>query len=294
MQCLADEHADPVVDLTARRTRAQALHFLGEHATARMLAREICSRPHPGIPLAYTPSPVSPDVSMRILLARILWIEGCADQALQMVDDCLALAEQDTVQSRCQALAVAALPIGLWCGRLQACKAWLDLLAGLTERHDQPHWRAWARFYTLRLAGADTVDRDAALQEMALPKQTKYRDHLATFDGASAADDTVARVLAGAVGWCAPEVLRVQAHREIERGSMDAAARHVGRAIELARSQGALAWELRAAMTAMRLSARTGDMARGRETLASVYRRFNEGFATRDLQDARRLLSAGT
>jgi hypothetical protein len=43
-------------------------------------------------------------------------------------------------------------------------------------------------------------------------------------------------------------------------------------------------------MTAHRLSQLAGNRAHGQQVLASVYDRFAEGFATRDLRDARRLL----
>ncbi|HEX7183722.1 MAG TPA: TOMM system kinase/cyclase fusion protein [Thermoanaerobaculia bacterium] len=61
-------------------------------------------------------------------------------------------------------------------------------------------------------------------------------------------------------------------------------------ALEIARQQGALALELRAAMSLGRLLRNQDRAGEALPLLAGVYGRFQEGFATRDLQEARRLL----
>jgi predicted ATPase len=61
-------------------------------------------------------------------------------------------------------------------------------------------------------------------------------------------------------------------------------------AIEVARAQSALSWELRAATTLLRLRAARGDAREAREALARVLGRFTEGFGTPDLREARALL----
>jgi predicted ATPase len=290
MQSLARVHADAVVDLTARRTRAQALHFLGDHAGARELASTICRQPNIPIPLSYTPSPVVAGVSMRILLARIQWIEGHADQAWRTVEECVDMASHEVAQSFCQALAVAAVPVAIWCGRLQACDEWVGQLVEHAGRFNYPYWQTWGGVFQALLRHIGRPLPVEVLDAIRQVQQTKFRDHIGTFDARHLADDALARVDAGHVGWCAPEVLRIHAEREMDRGAHEAAAAFLGRSLALARSHGALAWELRAAMTGIRLSDLTGDRAHGRALLASVYDRFTEGFGTRDLQDARQLL----
>ena len=66
-------------------------------------------------------------------------------------------------------------------------------------------------------------------------------------------------------------------------------------ALQLGQLQGALAWELRAAMSIVRLRERQGDgraaeLAEARTCLADVYGRFTEGFEFPDLRDAASLL----
>jgi tetratricopeptide (TPR) repeat protein len=61
--------------------------------------------------------------------------------------------------------------------------------------------------------------------------------------------------------------------------------------LRLARQQGALAWELRAASSIARIWLDTGRGLKARNLLASVYDRFTEGFHCHDLREARELLN---
>lgn len=61
-------------------------------------------------------------------------------------------------------------------------------------------------------------------------------------------------------------------------------------ALDIARRQGAKAWELRAAASHARLLHRQGKRDEARRTLADVYGGFTEGFDTADLRAARTLL----
>jgi DNA-binding SARP family transcriptional activator len=63
------------------------------------------------------------------------------------------------------------------------------------------------------------------------------------------------------------------------------------KALEIARQQEARSYELRVATSLARLWAAQGRPAEAQELLAPVYGWFGEGFATPDLQDARRLLA---
>ncbi len=75
-------------------------------------------------------------------------------------------------------------------------------------------------------------------------------------------------------------------------GWHQAAAECFRQSIALARTQGALAWELRSAMRLVALQRADGGDEDAEAVLAAAYGRFSEGFATVDLQDARALLDA--
>ena len=70
------------------------------------------------------------------------------------------------------------------------------------------------------------------------------------------------------------------------------ARQHFWRSLELAREHGALAWELRAAMSLHRLDLRSGDARESHKLLSHVYGQFREGFETADLDSAKRLLAS--
>ncbi|MFG6489268.1 ATP-binding protein [Roseateles sp. BYS78W] len=289
--------SDWVIDLTSRRTRAQALHFLGEHATARTLATAALAEASRRVPLAYTPSPVSLEVSMRIVLARIHWIEGRPAQAWQTVQDCLAFAEKDPPPAICQALALAAIPVALWCGRRDVCAALAAQLLEQASRYEFRYFIAWARLTerVLDAGGSNLPAHAEALKTLTSNEQTKYRDHLSTFEPDDISVDSFVRVQRGAVGWCAPEILRVKAEHVAAAagpGAQAEASALLAQAQAMARRQGALGWELRVAMSRVRLSRRRGgpEPTAELERLAAVYDRFTEGLETRDLSLARELL----
>jgi predicted ATPase len=62
------------------------------------------------------------------------------------------------------------------------------------------------------------------------------------------------------------------------------------RAIEIARSQSAKSWELRATMSLARLLAKQNRRDEAHSLLAEIYNWFTEGFDTADLREAKLLL----
>ena len=63
-------------------------------------------------------------------------------------------------------------------------------------------------------------------------------------------------------------------------------------ALDVARRQDALAWELRAAMSLARLWRGQRRASQARKLLEPVYNRFTEGFGTVDLVEAKALLTS--
>ena len=302
LRALADRHGDRIADLTARRTMAQSLHFLGEHTSATLLAHEVLDRGATKIPLVYKPSPVSVAVSMRILLARSLWIRGFPAQAAEMAAAGVAEAEADPPVSLCQALALAALPIAVWSGDTEVCAAGVARLRRQVTVYSFRYWQAWCTLYETVLAcgksadSGDSGDIGAALARLPMDgaSHTKHRDHIATFGAGVLGDDSLARVEGGLVGWCAPEVLRVEAERlsaRLEPADQARGRALLARALDLARAQGALSWELRIACSMVRVHRREPGAQRAFDALASAYGRFDEGLGTADLRAAAALLA---
>jgi predicted ATPase len=68
--------------------------------------------------------------------------------------------------------------------------------------------------------------------------------------------------------------------------------RYFNRAIEVARRQGALMWELRSATSLAGLKVQLGRRDEARQILGPVYDRFTEGFETTDLRSAKTMLES--
>ncbi|HEY2486785.1 MAG TPA: hypothetical protein VGI36_16690 [Candidatus Binataceae bacterium] len=86
------------------------------------------------------------------------------------------------------------------------------------------------------------------------------------------------------------ELLRIKSQILAAQHDRESALSCLTEAIDVARAQSALAWELRSTMALARLLAEDGQRDQAQHTLALVYDRFTEGFETMDLKLARALL----
>jgi predicted ATPase len=93
--------------------------------------------------------------------------------------------------------------------------------------------------------------------------------------------------------WAIAELLRIKGELLLVQDELKAsvvAEEHFLQALDWARRQDALSWELRAATSVAQLWHRQGRTGPARELLAPIYRRFTEGFGTADLRAAKALL----
>jgi predicted ATPase len=87
-----------------------------------------------------------------------------------------------------------------------------------------------------------------------------------------------------------PEAELYRQKGELQRGDPILAAESFGRALSVAREQGARLFELRASVSLARLWRDQGNPKQASELLTPIYGLFTEGFDTPDLMDARVLL----
>lgn len=291
---LADAGDDPVASLVAHRIHAQTLHWNGQHAASTEFARRVLSEAWRTIPLIYNPSPIELRVSMRVVLARNLWMRGFPDRASAMAREAMEHARTDSPLAECQALVMGAMAVALWSGRDDLAREQAAQLADIESLLGFGHWLRWAR--RMRQAAAlgaresvAGMDADDFFDE----PEPLLADQLATFDSRWLTARCLQRVKAGKIGWCAPETLRREAERALQDASADSTARGealLQRSLALAREQGAAAWELRTATSLARQRVTRGRDAQARALLAPIYERFTEGFETQDLRAARHLL----
>jgi predicted ATPase/DNA-binding winged helix-turn-helix (wHTH) protein len=310
---LAAETSDAVDLLMADRLLATAQHYFGDQGEARRhidlaLARLAA--------LAQQPQIVRVRFDMRVsthyFQARILWLQGFAEQALRVVQH--NIEEGNAVGqalSFCSVLGQGACPIAFWAGDLDAAERYGAMLLDHTERHPVRLWHVWARCF-LGLVIAKRGDIDGGLRALRggleeagearfLPRFLLLLGEMAACLGTAGeialgletVDDAIARCEARQEGWYIAELLRIKGEiiaRQDRTDAEAAAAEHFVRSLEWAHLQQALAWELRAATSLAQLRQRQRRVAEARELLGPVYGRFTEGFATVDLQQAKTLL----
>ena len=110
----------------------------------------------------------------------------------------------------------------------------------------------------------------------------------------TAVEEALARAERDGEMWCAAELIRIKGEIVLRAGGdrpVQAARTCFDAAIALARQQGALFWELRAALSLAGLPGGASETAEARDALALVVGQFNEGFDTDDMLAARRRLN---
>jgi hypothetical protein len=289
---VARKTGDPLAVLIADRVAAQAHHFCGNHRIARTYAERVLDHPAKAIPLAYIPVQVDRRVWMRIVLARILWMEGNADQAVALSGEALEFAASDSPFAVCQSLALAACPIAFWRGDTVQEQEHVMRLLREADRYRLDYWRMYGEWYRRALAAPTEATNQKAAAEAAsttsptTPPRGLLLDTMLTIaPGLSGVDAHASK----ASGWSAPEVLRVQAQGVLRDSSIDGDGRAeeaLRRSLKTAEQQHALAWTLRTAISLGTLWSQKGQKAQARSLVSEVRARFSEGFSTRDLREA--------
>jgi len=312
---VATKARDPADPLIGDRMVGACLHFLGEQTRARgyierMLERYVAPLNRSDV----VRFQFDQRVTARITLSRVLWLQGFADQAMRTVQGAIddALAIQHTL-SLCNALGQAACPLAIATGDLAAAERYATMLVHHTARHGADVWQTYGRcFKGMLLIKRDGLDvglplLDAAVDELRHARFVQYytaflaalAEGLAAAEhgvrGLAVVDDALAQSEKSEERWILPELLRLKGELMLLHHAPNAAAAgegHFEQSLEWARRQGALAWELRSATSLARLWRRQGKTTQARKLLATVYRRFTEGFDTADLVTAKALLQS--
>jgi predicted ATPase len=254
----------------------------------------------------------------RVLLdcyyARVLWLQGLGDQAKGLTEDLVDYARaKDHALSLLYAMLFAACPIALYGGDLTTVDRLVGVAFDLTARHALEVWNAWAQCFegALLIKRGDNRAGSQLLQSALerLPKPALHH-HISLLladlaaglggagqiaEGLSVVDQALARAEQTEAGWYLAELLRTKGELHLlERlpTSVEIAEGCFHRALDVARDQGALSWELRSAMSLARLWRGQQRVSQARKLLAPVYRRFTEGLGTADLIAAKAFLAS--
>jgi predicted ATPase len=255
--------------------------------------------------------PVDQRIAARAFLAWILWLQGFPDQAMRAAESSIEDARATNhALTLWYALAVGACPIALLVGDLAATEHYTGTLLDHSRRHALAVWRAFGRGYQgvlaikrgdvatglpLLRAGLDEF-REAKFAVMplitfvmaeALGHAGQISEGVAVVEEAIAqAEHNEERSLLAGLLHLKGELLLLQD----APGAAAAAEDHFWQALDWARRQGALSWELRAATSLTPLLRDQGRSADAVALIQPVYGRFTEGFDTADLKAAKALL----
>lgn len=275
------------------RLTTQALHGSGRHDEARLMVESSLRHPPPRQRLK-PPFPIDQPVMMRMILARILWLQGQADQAWQVAEELLELATHDVRFALSNALAWTVCPLALWMGAHRQARECIDLMYHHACDINMPFAVSWASAYDRVLA--TRLGEQPRLQGNEVRVQEAsatgvVAELLATLDWRRLTPALLARHRAGTLGWCEPEIVRAQGELHLASGGdVQGAQALFEHSLKTARQQGALAWELRAATSLAQLWAGQEQGGKADELLAPLLERFSEGASTADIRRARALL----
>ncbi|NPT55058.1 hypothetical protein GNZ13_10650 [Paraburkholderia sp. 5N] len=310
---LAAKTTDPVALFIGDRLVGTSLHFLGEHQGARRHFNLMLSRPISSTSRAQIVRfQFDQSVAGRAFLSRILWVQGYPDHATHeaegSVEDAQALRHG---LSLCYALGQAACPIALLTGDMTAARRNVSMLLEHSLRHELPLWQTMGRCFSgmlqfrkgdhssglLLLGQAIDELREAGFALYHTAALCEYAGALGSVGELARAQAAINEALAQSARndelWCMPELLRVKGELvllEADSNGVSAAENYFHKSFALAQQQGALSWELRAAISLARLEKNQRFEGQAQKLLALAYARFSEGFDTADMREAKLLL----
>jgi predicted ATPase/DNA-binding winged helix-turn-helix (wHTH) protein len=252
------------------------------------------------------------DIAIRQHYARILWVIGRPDQAWQIVRDTIDIPPGQTdakgmanaaVSTANQSVALdfflvyAACPIAFWTGDLELARRCLLLLLRRESGIDFHFWQMVGHLYERVLAylerathGVPGVPDDLTGEGARIPV---HADSLSTFHWRLLCPQSLSEAIGGPTNWCTAEIMRAHGEALLDAQSLDArpkAEELFLQSMEISRKQNALSWELRSATSVARLWQVSGRTSEAQSLLRRVYERFSEGFATKDLREAKKVL----
>lgn len=295
LSAAADGGDDLESKAAASRIRASTEYYLGCFVSAASLgehAIEVASRASSSYNVDFRISHLS---TVRANQAICLWMLGQADQARELI----SIAIEDAISARDTGSLVYVLshigcPLALWLGETAMAERIVRQLIVCTEENALQYLSNLATWYFHATNVQSTYDSEWQHRPKAAFSAFRTYDQelLATLVPGLVDDQAVARAKTGEAGWASAEILRAQGEKlrtEADRG-IEAEAFFL-QGLEVARRQGALAWELRCATSLGRLLIDRGDRKDAIEVLGPVIDKFTEGLDTADMLAAQAVMS---
>jgi len=309
---LAARRPDGVDRLIGEQMIGMSEHYLGDQTAARRHLERVCTDfVAPVRNLNIGRYQIDLRVMAQVFLARVAWLQGYPEKAIRTAESSIVDARAVShATSLCYALALAACPVTLLSSDLGLADHYVEILLDVSNTPELSRWHSFGRCFQglliidrgdaasgLQLIRAGFAELGRARSGLlsliklfladALTRAGRLSEGLAAFDEAfEPCKQTEER-------WRMPELLRIKGELSLMQDESTGQAEDCfQQALDWARRQGALSWELRAATSLAQLLRRRGRTGEALALLQPVYDRFKEGFGMPDLKAAKALLDA--
>ncbi len=306
----AERHQDPAALCVAHRIAGTTYLTKGEFTAALAHLQQARSLFDSRQPLQYQ---YGQDVGAAVLcyLSWALWQLGSIDQASRVAAEAMKRADELANHPHTQVFTIchARGMLDIFQQRAGDMMSYARSVVSLCREHGFSHWMACGRILEgwaivnqgetdrgIEIIGAGVAAwRDAGaglwlplflmLLAQAMVKAGGNEAAIAVIDQAIAIAEQMDE------RWCMAEILRIKASLLSETGhASDQVEILLVRSLDIARSQKARCWELRAACDLASLWQDSGRSKEARLLLRSIYSQFTEGFESADLRHAKLIL----
>ena len=229
-------------------------------------------------------------------LARILWLQGMPESANRCANAALEAALQSgQAVSICFTLAIAGCAVALWNENIAEAERCLTILREQARQAKSPYWLQYVNVFEVGLEATLEPDHSPVLLGDAKTARWDYRhwENFSVLGEGFAPAEFLNRAKQDASWWCAPQILRLEAHRlhrqfgQEAHGEVSALLRN---ACDVARQHKALAWELRIAMSLLEVARSPDEKRQAKALLSETLDDLSEGFSFAVVQRAQAMM----
>jgi hypothetical protein len=224
--------------------------------------------------------------------ARLLWLTGSFSASIEVAEGCLQdVLEKGRPVAIVAALSLAVCPVYCWSDNLDMAEQRLRMLEQYAALYEMDHWSRYGEVFRLgqSLPNENAPDVRTKTNMTQHPWSQRHAEELSVLRGGYVAPALVTRARSDSPIWCSAENLRSYASRRHFQIGTDGEryTQQLARAaVDIARKQGAVGWELRASMTLGRMLEQQDKAREARDLVASVMEKTRGKLITADQRKA--------
>ncbi|MGF6770593.1 putative ATPase/DNA-binding winged helix-turn-helix (wHTH) protein [Paraburkholderia sp. GAS199] len=279
--------------------KGTTLLYKGQLRRARKYLEYASSQSNPHISPGRGTYDCDQQVVEAVMLARIHWLQGNFTRATELAVASLqeAIASERRI-SIVFALSLAVCPVYLWSGNLEAVEKHVSELERLSVATDLHYWYQYAQVFRASMgqkAKPYPADRRLTGEARSGIWGPRHIEEFSVLPKGFVSPALVTRAHSSEPLWCSAENLRSSAMKYYEENGVGGLGRTIdllGKSLDVARRQGALAWELRTSTSLAGLLRQQNRCFEARNLIERVVARLNCELWTRDCTQANLLLES--